>query len=407
MLNLTIQLRQPHPKQEQFILSTAKRKVIKAGRRAGKTVGAAELSIKGFLLGKRVLYATPTEDQISSFWFEIKQALQEPIDAGIYIKNETMHYVELAGTKQRIRAKTAYNADTLRGDFADILILDEFQLMAEDTWDVVGAPMLADNDGDAVFIYTPPGLHSSGRSKATDPLHAMKMFKKAQQDTTGRWEAFKFTSYDNPYISKTALDELVMDMTSQSYQMEIMAEEFEDAPGALWKRSNLDSNRVRYLPETLRRIVIGVDPSGSTTGDECGIIAAGRTSKDYFVLKDVSLQASPQLWAEAVVKVYRELEANLIIAEANYGGEMVRSVLRQAAPGLPIRLVHASRGKEIRAEPVAALYEQNRVHHLGLLPKLENEMCYWTPGDKSPNRMDALVWALVELSNVGVIKSIG
>ena len=126
---LTVTLRKPHEKQKAFISSQAKRKIIRAGRRGGKTVGIAIPAVTQFLDGHRVLYAAPTEDQIGSFWYEVKRALQEPIDNGIFIKNETMHYIELPGTKQRIRAKTAYNADTLRGDYADELLLDEFQLM--------------------------------------------------------------------------------------------------------------------------------------------------------------------------------------------------------------------------------------------------------------------------------------
>ena len=102
--------------------------------------------------------------------------------------------IERPGSDQRIRAKTAWNADTLRGDYADLLILDEWQLMNEEAWEVVGAPMLLDNNGDAVFIYTPPSLHSRSTSKARDPRHAAKLFQRAQADTTGRWEVFHFTS---------------------------------------------------------------------------------------------------------------------------------------------------------------------------------------------------------------------
>ncbi|KKL05019.1 hypothetical protein LCGC14_2610230, partial [marine sediment metagenome] len=135
--------------------------------------------------------------------------------------------LEKRGTKNRIKAKTAWDADSLRGDYADLLIFDEWQLTSEDAWDDVGVPMLLDNDGDAVFIYTPPSLKSSGISRARDPLHAKKMFEKAREDRTGRWAAFHFSSHENPFISEVALQDITQDMSRDSYLKEIMAEDDE------------------------------------------------------------------------------------------------------------------------------------------------------------------------------------
>lgn len=194
-MQIDVTLRQPHDKQREFISSSSKRKIIRAGRRGGKTVGMAIAAIEAFLKGKRVLYAAPTTEQTGAFWAEICLALSDAIKSKVFVKNESEHYIELPGTQQRIRAKTAWNADTLRGDYADLLILDEYQLMCEDAWEIVGQPMLADHNGDAVFIYTPPSLLSAGVSKARDPRHAAKLFKKALSDTTGQWEAFHFTSW--------------------------------------------------------------------------------------------------------------------------------------------------------------------------------------------------------------------
>ena len=393
---LTVTLRRPHEKQQAFIASPAKRKIIRAGRRGGKTVGSSIYAVKKFLEGHRVLYAAPTEDQIGSFWYEVKRALAEPIDNGIYTKNETMHYIELPGTKQRIRAKTAFNADTLRGDYADELLLDEFQLMNEDTWAIVGAPMLLDNDGNATFIYTPPSLHSRSRTKATDPQHAAKLFKKAQADTTGRWEAFHFTSMDNPYISKEALEDITQDMSSLAYRMEILAEDVDEAPGALWTRENIEKSRVHKSPD-LARIIVGVDPSATSGGDEAGIITVGCDKTDYYTLADDSVQGSPQTWARAAVTAYYRVHADLIVAEKNNGGEMVEAVIKQVDSSVRVKLVWASRGKATRAEPISALSEQGRDHHLGYFPQLEDELCLWIPGDQSPNRLDAKVWAMTEL----------
>ena len=394
---VTIHFPRPHPKQLAFIQSTAKRKVIRAGRRGGKTVGVAVLAGEAFLAGKRVLYATPTSDQIQRFWAEITRAFHTPIKRGMLKKNETEHTLEVAGRDQRIRAKTAWNADTLRGDYADLLILDEFQLMNEDAWAIVGAPMLLDNNGDAVFVYTPPSLHSRSASKADDPRHAAKMFLKAQSDTKGRWQTFHFTSYDNPHLSREALVEIAHDMSSLALRQEIMAEDIDTAPGALWLRDTLERGRVTSVPEQ-DLVIVGVDPSATSTGDEAGIIVAGRTGREYYTLADQSLQGSPNEWARAAVAAYHLHDANSIVAEKNNGGEMVEAVIHEVDKNVPVELVHASRGKATRAEPVAAIYEQGRAHHVGAFPALEDEMCLWMPGDASPNRMDALVWAYTKLS---------
>jgi hypothetical protein len=392
-LTIRIPSSERHALQGAFVDCTAKRIVVRAGRRGGKTTGVAKRAVKRFLAGRRQLYATPTAEQVDAFWNAVCYALQEPIDAGVLYKNETKHIIEVPGTKQRIRAKTAWNADTLRGDYADDLMLDEYQLMNEEAWEVVGAPMLADNDGDAVFIYTPPSLRSRSVTKANDPQHAAKMFKKAKLDTTGRWATFHFSSRENPYISQTAIDDLASDMTALAYRMEILAEDVDEAPGALWTRALIENNRhIGPLPD-FERVVVAIDPSATSTGDEAGIIGAGRHGDHFYLLEDVSIQGSPKTWASAAITLYHKLKADHITAEANNGGEMISAVIGQIDPNVRVILVHASRGKQTRAEPVAAIYEQGRGHHVGSFPLVEDEMCLWTPGDDSPNRMDALVWA--------------
>lgn len=401
---ITVKLPNPydHLKQADFVDSSAKRIVVRAGRRGGKTVGVAIRSVKRFLAGRRQLYAAPTAEQISRYWVTVCRALHEPIEAGVFRKNESEHTIELVGTEQRIKAKTAWNADTLRGDYADDLYLDEWQLMNEEAWEVVGAPMLLDNDGDAVFIYTPPSLRSRSVSKANDPQHAAKLFKKAQQlEKTGeRWATFHFSSHDNPHISRVALSEITSDMTALSYRMEINAEDVDQAPGALWTRELIELTRVIKSP-VYDRIVVSIDPSASSTGDEAGVITAGRAANDGYVISDDSIQGSPKTWATAGVTAYHKHEADCIVAEKNNGGEMISAVIATVDPNIRVKLVHASRGKQTRAEPVAAVYEHGRGHHVGSFPKLEDEMCLWTPGEDSPNRMDAMVWGFTELGLTG------
>jgi len=303
-----------HPKQAAFVNSESKRIVVRAGRRGGKTVGVAIRAVKRFITGRRILYAAPTQEQIDRFWVTVCRALQKPIDSGQIYKNETRHILEIPGTERRIRAKTAWNADMLRGDYADDLILDEWQLMNEDAWGVVGAPMLLDNDGDAIFIYTPPSLRSRSTSKAHDPQHAAKLFKKAVSDETGRWATFHFSSHDNPFISADAIADLASDMTAIAYRMEIGAEDIDEVPGALWTRDLIESTRVIKAPD-FQRIVVAVDPSATSTGDEAGIITVGSQGQEGYVIADDSIQGSPKTWATSAVTAYHRHKADCIVAE--------------------------------------------------------------------------------------------
>jgi hypothetical protein len=393
--------------------STAKRKVIRAGRRGGKTTGIASYAVQKFLDGKRVLYATPTQEQIERFWYEVKLSLDEPLDAGVFYKNETRHVIELLGTEQRIRAKTAWNADTLRGDYADVLIFDEWQLMNEDAWELVGAPMLLDNNGDAVFIYTPPSFFSRSVTKANDPRHAAKLYKRAEADTSGRWEAFTFSSHDNPHISQEALLEIAQDMTPLAYRMEIMAEDIDYVPGALWTPDVIERTRVTAVPDMVR-IMVGVDPAAST--GQTGIVVVGMAKVDGkqhgFVLDDVTARrgASPGEWAGQVVAAYHRWGADKIIGEVNNGGDMVEATIRGVEGGQRViyEKIHASRGKYTRAEPISALFNPPpqtdiipRGHIVGSFPELEEELCSYVPGNDSPNRLDAMVWAFTALGLTG------
>jgi hypothetical protein len=399
-LEIQVHLPRPHAKQKKFLRSKAKRVVVKAGRRGGKTVGVTILAVEKFLAGKRVLYATPTQDQIDRFWSGVTAALAEGIDNKVFYKNETRHLVELPGTEQRIRAKTAWDADSLRGDYADVLILDEFQLMNEDAWGVVGAPMLLDNDGDAYFVFTPPSFRTAGVSKAKDKRHANKMFKRAQNDKKGRWEAFHFTSHDNPHISRQALSDLTEDMSALAILQEIEAQDVEEVPGALWKRKTLDDYRrmPQDVPE-FRKIVVAVDPkTEATASSETGIVVCALgTDKHGYLMDDLSLNSLPEAWAQKVVDAYTTYEANLVVAEINQGGDLVVSNVHSVQKGIPVTKVRATRGKYTRAEPISTLYSKGLIHHVGFFAELEEQMCSWVPGDASPDRLDAMVWGFTEL----------
>ncbi len=182
-------------------------------------------------------------------------------------------------------------------------------------------------------------------------------------------------------------------------RQELDAEIIEDNDVALWRRVWIDLARVKTAP-ALGLVVVAVDPPASAGGDACGIVVAGRVENegDGYVLADVSSDGlTPGEWARRASDAFTQFDADLVIAEANQGGDMVRAVLTEQFPDLPIRLVHATRGKKIRAMPVAALYEQGRVHHVGAFAELEDQMCQYDGTGESPDRMDALVWALSHL----------
>lgn len=183
-------------------------------------------------------------------------------------------------------------------------------------------------------------------------------------------------------------------------RQELGAELIEDNEFALWQRDWIDRRRVREVPP-LRRVLVAVDPpvSQGEDADECGIVVAGISIEgEGYVLADRSLRGlSPLGWARRVASAYEEFSADAIVAEANQGGAMVGEVIRQAAPLASIRLVHALRDKRTRAAPAAALYERGLVHHAGIFPELEDQLCQYDGTGASPDRMDALVWALADL----------
>jgi phage terminase large subunit-like protein len=207
---------------------------------------------------------------------------------------------------------------------------------------------------------------------------------------------------DNPHLHPDVRAELYAQYGgTQLGRQELAAEILLDVAGALWTRDRLEENRVRESPD-LVRIVVAIDPSGGATEGhaECGIVAAGKGADGHgYVLRDVSERLGPERWARRAVQLYYELHADRLLAEKNFGGDMVASTIRAVDPTVPVKLVTASRGKRLRAEPVAALDEQGKIHHVGTMPTLEDQLCSWVPdsGDPSPDRLDARVWAITEL----------
>ena len=196
---------------------------------------------------------------------------------------------------------------------------------------------------------------------------------------------------------------------TQVGRQELHAEILDEAEGALWKRKDIDGHRVEAAPD-IDRLVVAIDPAVSSQeqSDETGIVAVGsalmeaaqgRPLQHFFVLEDHSGRYSPLEWGRRAIGALENLRGDRIVAEVNNGGEMVETCLRTISADVRYRAVHASRGKQARAEPIASLYEQGRVHHVGVFDELEDQLCNWVPNQnmRSPDRLDALVWAIAEL----------
>lgn len=209
---------------------------------------------------------------------------------------------------------------------------------------------------------------------------------------------------DNPHLPAAYIEQL-QGLSSRQRKRFLEGQYLADVPGALWSSDMItEGRRPLFDLKDATRIVVAVDPAitANPESDETGIVAAaiqgvGKGAHGY-ILRDASGRYSPMGWAKAAVDLFRDLKADRIIAEGNQGGEMVRATLKSVDGNVPVRIVHASRGKQARAEPVAALYEEGRVHHVGPLQGLEDQMTSWVPGEgDSPDRVDALVWAITDL----------
>ncbi len=281
-------------------------------------------------------------------------------------------------------AFSSYEPDQTRGLQFDFLWADEPCKWKNptETWDNA---MFALRLGDPKAIVT------------TTPT-PIELIRRILKDPN--WKVTRGTTYENrANLAPTFFQQIVSKYEGTRLgRQEIRGELLEDVPGALWTRSN-----IQYKPMTdFTRVVVAIDPAvtSSEGSDETGIIAAGKGLDGmYYVLTDRSSRETPDGWARRAIQAHRDYKGDRVVGEVNNGGEMVELTLRTIDQLIPYKAVHASRGKVARAEPISALYEQCKVFHVQPFPDLEDQMCTWTPeSGKSPDRLDALVWALTELS---------
>jgi len=289
---------------------------------------------------------------------------------------------------------TAYNGDEpddLRGPAHDSAWVDELAKFryAQDLWDNLTFG-LREGKNPQIFVTTTPR-----------PLPIIKELVHAKDTIDVCFSTYQNAENLSPVFLKKVKEKYE---GTRLGRQELGGEILDDNPGALWQRNVIENLRVKEAPPLIR-IVVGVDPAVTNTeaSDETGIVVDGIAANGHcYCLDDQSLQGSANAWAQAVVKAYRKYGADRVVAEVNNGGDLVEVNIRTVDRNISYKDVHASHGKLVRAEPVSALYEQGKVHHVGCFPELEDQMCDWVPGQPSPDRMDAHVWAITELTGCGL-----
>lgn len=365
--------------------------LILAGRGFGKTRTGAETVRQMALSSPHIIIAGATMDDARTIMVEGESgilAICPAWERPKYLAHKReLHWPN--GGKTLVLS--ADEPDRFRGKQSTFLWADELAAWRyPEAWDQAMMGLRLGHDPRAIITTTP----------RPTPLIRRLLDDPATHVTRG-------TTYDNrANLAPAFLDTIIRRYEGTRLgRQELLAEVLTDNPDALWQRDQIEKTRVAAAPD-LARVVVGVDPA-ATGGDESdltGIVVAGLgRDKRGYVLADYSLRASPADWARKVVYAFETHQADRVVVETNNGGEMCATVLRHIAPNLPIAEVRAAQGKWARAEPVAALYEQGRVSHVGCLPALEDQLCDYVPGTgrRSPDRLDALVWALSHLMPPG------
>jgi Uncharacterized conserved protein len=354
------------------------------GRGAGKTRAGAEWVSEGVRTGtmRRIGLAGATFFDVRAVMIEGESGLLA-VSSGADFEPSNRRVCWPNGAVAEVIS--AEEPDYVRGHQFDSVWADEFCKWAapQETLDMIVMALRLGKDPRMLITTTP-------RASA-----AMKKLMAMEDVVTTR----SSTAANAANLAPTFLAGLELRFAGTRLgRQELNGELIEDNENALWKRDWIEKSRLRSHPGLIR-VVIGVDPPASVAGDECGIIAAGMDDAgEGYILGDYSVSGLTAAgWAGRVAEAFEHFKADRIIAEANQGGDMVRQVLVDALPLAPVRLVHATRGKCVRAVPAAALYEQGRIHHVGGFAELEDQMTSYDGSGKSPDRMDALVWALAHL----------
>ena len=370
--------------------------LMRSGRGGGKTRAGAEWVLKRVRQGyKHIALIGQTSADVRDTMVELGPSsimkIARSDEMPVYLPSKRRLIFPNGATATTFSGD---EPDQLRGPAHDTAWIDELAKFQypEDTWANMEMGLrLGDNP--QVFCTTTPR-----------PIPIIRRLIKDPQTIDVRFS----TMQNAGNLSKLFLERIQARYAGTRLgRQELEGEVLDDNPNALFQRDVIENLRIHEgATPPLIRVVVGMDPAvtGNETSDETGIIAGGLAANGHgYILKDASLQASPAEWARAGVRTFHNTRADRIVGEVNNGGDLIEVNIRTVDRNVPFTAVHASRGKAIRAEPVAALYEQGRIHHVGTFPQLEDQMCDWSPGaGKSPDRMDALVWCIWELFGLGV-----
>lgn len=374
-----------------------------AGRGFGKTIS---LNYALFMLAvlqpeRKIGIIAPTAGEIRRVSFEGESGLMSIIPRECLWRGDEKHaYRKSPNYEIRLwngslfQGYNAFSYDRIRGSQWHYAGCDEVA-----AWRYIEEAMeqveIATRLGKSPFIIC---------STTPRPLEIIKKRLKSHQDGDHRIHLTTGTTFEN-----TALSSIYLDRLKEKYhgtrigEQELYGVVLEDIEGALWTRDMIEKGRVNGVPKELDIVVVAIDPAvtADEKSDETGIVVGGGhlQSSKFYAIDDVSGRYTPQEWARQAIVAYQSHSANLIVGEVNQGGDMVETMIRQEAKAMgieppPFRAVRATRGKMVRAEPIAALYEQGRVHHCNVLQQLEAQMVTYIGDrrDKSPDRLDALVW---------------
>lgn len=374
--------------------------IVACGRRWGKTKGAANGAIEWMIEGKKILWGDTISSNIDRYvdrYFK-PELIKSNIE---YNWSAQKKILELPLFGGYIDFRSADRPENWEGFGYNIIILNEAGIILKNDYLYTNAvlPMLMDNKGSKLYaVGTPKGK----KTKDNKEHRYYSMYKRCEAKDPS-YQLYQFSSYDNPYLNSKDIQELEDEMRLMNENMvrqEIYAEFIDGAEGELWDEVMIERQRVKAHPE-IQRVIVAIDPaiSSNEKSDETGIIVVSRDSTgNAYVIADESGKYSPEAWASIAISLSKKYKADCIVAEKNQGGDMVESVLRSMGCNIRIKLVTATKGKFVRAEPIYSLYEQSKVFHVGFLPKLEAQMCTFTSDVKSsPDRVDALVWGLTEL----------
>ena len=365
--------------------------LLMAGRGFGKTRAGAEWVRERISGGesRRVALVAPTPDDVRNVMVEGVSGLLRVSPPWFMPKYEPSKRKLTWPNGATALGFSSYEPDRLRGPQFDTAWCDELASWknARETWDNLQFGLRLGETPRCAVTTTPK------------PINLLRELKDREDVMVTR---------GSTYENRENLASEYIEHIRRRYEgtrtgrQEIYAELLDESESALWKRDWIEVTRVREAPE-LSRVVVAVDPavSSRSSSSETGIVVAGADENGHaYVLEDASGQMSPDGWARRAIGMLDKYGADRIIGESNNGGDLVEHTVRTAYEDriVPHKSVHASRGKYVRAEPVSALYEQGKVHHVGGLDSLEDQMCIWSPGsDGSSDRLDALVWAVTEL----------